>query len=553
MTTTPAGNEPHRLADGGPLAPTAPGTNNDDQPKLLSPVQKLLIGTVAAGVLTIATIGFIGSYTAVTHLAEQKGFGSFAKAFPIGIDAGIVAFLALDLLLTWFRIGFPLLRYGAWGLTGATIAFNAVAAWPDPVGTSMHGVIPALFVIAVEAARHAVGRIAEIVADKHLEGPNPSRWLLNPAGTFILWRRQRLWGIRTWDEVLGLERERRIYIGKLRREHGRAWRRRATADQMLVLHLATKSGMSITEAIELPAREEQKRRAEADRIAREAQQAEDERRRKDLAYKQEQQRLEDERRRQAEADRLETERKALELEKARQEAARNEQLAAAEHQARLDEIARQQRAAAEEAQRQQRAAAEEAEQRRQQEALAHAQAVAAEQERAAAAARRRRENEEAAARAAAEKEAASRRALEIVQRASASPAPASRPASPASASRPVASQPANAATTPAASRPAGSASATSANPASPAATSGQAATASANQDPATNASGSANDDYIQKVVDVYQLLEQQEGKAPSDARLGQALGVSRSRAQQMRTAAIEAGHTELAKPVRLAS
>jgi hypothetical protein len=31
----------------------------------------------------------------------------------------------------------------------------------------MHGVIPVLFVVTVEAARHAVGRIADITADRH--------------------------------------------------------------------------------------------------------------------------------------------------------------------------------------------------------------------------------------------------------------------------------------------------------------------------------------------------------------------------------------------------
>ncbi|MFG2359398.1 DUF2637 domain-containing protein [Streptomyces sp. NPDC048521] len=526
MNPTPAGNEPNR--PGGPLAPTAPG-----KPTLqpLTRTQKILTGIVVGAVLVIATLGFVGSYSAVTHLALNKGFGEFAHAFPIAVDAGIIAFLALDLLLTWRRIPFPLLRYTAWGLTTATIAFNAVAAWPDPVGVSMHGVIPVLFVIAVEAARHAVGRIAEIVADKHLEGPNPSRWFLNPVGTFVLWRRQRLWKIRTWDEVLTLERERRIYIGQLRKEHGRTWRRKATAEQLLILWLATKNGMSITEAIDLPAREEAKRRDEEARIAREAQHAEDERRRQDLAYEQEQQRLEDERKRQAEADRIEQERRALELDNQRREAARRQQIADAEAKVRLEEIARQQTAAA-----------AEAEHRRQQEQLEHARRVAAEQERAAEAARLRRENEEAAARAAAEKEAASRRAAEIVRAASASPAPASRPAS---ASRPAA----NAATTPAASTPVEPASAASANAANPAATSSQPASANASQSTATSAS--AVD--IQQVVDVYQLLKEKEGKAPSDATLGKALGVSRSRAQQLRTLAVDAGHTELAKPMRLAS
>ncbi|MYS18076.1 DUF2637 domain-containing protein [Streptomyces sp. SID4982] len=244
-------------AQGSPLQP-------------LTRIQKILTGIVIGAVLTIAALGFVGSYNAVTRLATAKGFGEFAHAFPIAVDAGIIAFLALDLLLTWRRIAFPLLRYTAWGLTAATIAFNAVAAWPDPVGTGMHGVIPILFVIAVEAARHAVGRIAEIVADKHLEGPPAARWLLNPAGTFILWRRQRLWGIRTWDAVLNLERERRIYIAQLRRQHGRhGWRRKATAEQLLVLALA-KDGMSIQDAVDLPKREaeklaaaEAKRQAEA--------------------------------------------------------------------------------------------------------------------------------------------------------------------------------------------------------------------------------------------------------------------------------------------------
>jgi hypothetical protein len=266
VTATPAGPEPHRPHDGGPLTPTAPGTPPTKQAPLTK-TQKILTGIVVGAVLIIATLGFIGSYAAVTDLATAKGFGKFASAFPIAVDAGIIAFLALDLLLTWRRIAFPLLRYTAWALTGATIAFNAATAWPDTLGVGMHATIPVLFVIAVEAARHAIGRIADITADKHLEGPNASRWILNPIGTFILWRRQRLWGIRLWDTVLKLERERRIYIAQLRKQHGRGWRRKATAAQALVLSLA-KDGMSIQDAIELPEREAQKlAEAEAKRAA----------------------------------------------------------------------------------------------------------------------------------------------------------------------------------------------------------------------------------------------------------------------------------------------
>ncbi len=158
----------------------------------LSRTHRILIGVVVAGAALIAAIGFAGSYTAVRDLAERKGFGAFSAVFPIGIDAGIVVLLALDLLLTWTRIPFPLLRQTAWLLTAATIAFNGAAAWPDPLGVGMHAVIPVLFVVAVEAARHAVGRIADLTADKHMEGVRLARWLLAFPSTFRLWRRMNI-------------------------------------------------------------------------------------------------------------------------------------------------------------------------------------------------------------------------------------------------------------------------------------------------------------------------------------------------------------------------
>ncbi|WP_031488214.1 DUF2637 domain-containing protein, partial [Streptomyces bicolor] len=117
-------------------------------------------------------------------------------------DAGICVLLALDLLLTWIRIPFPLLRQTAWLLTAATIAFNGATAWPDPLGVGMHGVIPILFVVAVEAARHAIGRTADITADKHMEGIRLTRWLLSPVPTFLLWRRMKLWELRSYEQVI---------------------------------------------------------------------------------------------------------------------------------------------------------------------------------------------------------------------------------------------------------------------------------------------------------------------------------------------------------------
>ncbi|MGW4290857.1 DUF2637 domain-containing protein [Streptomyces sp. NPDC004673] len=201
-------------------------------------MHRVLIGVVVAGALVIAGIGFAGSYAAVRELALKKGFGNFSYVFPVGIDAGICVLLALDLLLTWMRIPFPMLRQTAWLLTAATIAFNGAAAWPDPLGTGMHAVIPILFVVSVEAARHAVGRIADITADKHMEGVRLTRWMLSPLPTFLLWRRMKLWELRSYEQVIKLEQERLVYQARLRSRFGRAWRRKAPVESLMPLRLA---------------------------------------------------------------------------------------------------------------------------------------------------------------------------------------------------------------------------------------------------------------------------------------------------------------------------
>ncbi|MFI8281315.1 DUF2637 domain-containing protein [Streptomyces sp. NPDC085929] len=204
----------------------------------LTRMHRILIGVVVAGAVVIAGIGFAGSYAAVRALALQKGFGSFSLVFPIGIDMGICVLLALDLLLTWIRIPFPLLRQTAWLLTAATIAFNGAAAWPDPLGVGMHAVIPILFVVTVEAARHAVGRIADITADRHMEGVRITRWLLSPLPTFKLWRRMKLWELRSYEQAVGMEQDRLIYQARLQARYGRAWRRKAPVEALMPLRLA---------------------------------------------------------------------------------------------------------------------------------------------------------------------------------------------------------------------------------------------------------------------------------------------------------------------------
>ncbi|MFC1433031.1 DUF2637 domain-containing protein [Streptacidiphilus sp. N1-3] len=199
---------------------------------------RALIGVVAAGAFIIAGIGFTGSYAAVRTLALHKGFGTFSYVFPIGVDVGIAVLLALDLVLTWLRIPFPLLRQTAWLLTGATVVFNAASSWGDPLAMGMHAIIPVLFVVVVEAARHAIGRMADITADRHMESVRLMRWLLSPVPTFRLWRRMKLWELRSYDEVVRLEQNRLVYRTHLRAQYGRSWRRQAPIETLLPLKLA---------------------------------------------------------------------------------------------------------------------------------------------------------------------------------------------------------------------------------------------------------------------------------------------------------------------------
>jgi hypothetical protein len=305
--------------------------------------QKLLIGAILIGVVGIAAIGFAGSYHSVTALARAKGFGWFANWFTIGVDAGIGVLLALDLLLTWLRIPFPLLRPAAWFLTGATIVFNAAAAWPDYLGSGMHGVIPVLFVISVEAARHAIGRLANIAVDRHVESPPLSRWLVDPVGAFRIWRRQRQYNIRSYDEVIEQRRQVRVYIARLRGDYGRRWRRLAPAEKLLILTLAAE-GMTVEDAIALPEKEAERRRQAEFERQEEARTAE--------AARQEEARLAEEKRLAAEAEQRRQEREereaaelaAVELQRRQEQLRREQQIADAEAEAeRLNAVENQRR------------------------------------------------------------------------------------------------------------------------------------------------------------------------------------------------------------------
>ncbi|MFJ5035406.1 hypothetical protein ACIQB5_47040, partial [Streptomyces sp. NPDC088560] len=64
--------------------------------------------------------------------------------------------------------------------------------------------------------------------------------------TFLLWRRMKLWELRSYDQVIKLEQERLVYQARLHSRFGRGWRRKAPVESLMPLRLA-RYGVPLTE------------------------------------------------------------------------------------------------------------------------------------------------------------------------------------------------------------------------------------------------------------------------------------------------------------------
>ncbi|MFI1535535.1 DUF2637 domain-containing protein [Streptomyces anandii] len=224
------------------------------------------------GGLVLAAVGFTGSYRSLVQLGHAHGLGEFARVFPIGVDVGIVVLYAIDLYLTHRKIRWPLVRATAHGFTAATIVFNAAASdrpWrQDLIGAGMHAVVPVMFVISVESARKLIVRITQANAEP--DGVPGHRWLLDPIGSWLMWRRMKLHGLTSYAEAVDRHREQVVYRTMLARRYPRGrgnWRgwRAAPTDERLPMIMA-RFGLSVDEALAIPqqAAEDAERHAQAE-------------------------------------------------------------------------------------------------------------------------------------------------------------------------------------------------------------------------------------------------------------------------------------------------
>lgn len=345
--------------------PTTPGRDR---------LMTVLSVAAALGGTLVGVIGFAMSYSTLADVALSWGFSEkLAPWFPVGVDASIIAFLALDLYLIRKDIAWPLLRFAAHAMTAATIWFNASSQGEigaDPVKSASHGVMPLLFVIGVEAARKLFIKKAQLDAGTHTDRIPLHRWILSPVATPRFYRRMRLYGVASYPEMIRRQQDLMAYEQWLRRKY-RGDLSQATEDERLPMKMAA-YGYTVSEALALPERQECEAEQRAEEVERRRLDADT---RRQVALKR------------AEADRLvadgelEAVRAQVEGQKAEAAAHARARAGAAERAAELEEAALETALVAEARAREAQAMREEADQR---EAQAAAEVRAAELERQAA-------------------------------------------------------------------------------------------------------------------------------------------------------------------------
>ncbi|MDO0929725.1 DUF2637 domain-containing protein [Streptomyces sp. TG1A-8] len=408
----PASRPPTAVSDAAaPVSGTRGSVSGTVKRKPIKPGRDRLMTALSAaaalGGTLVGVIGFAMSYSTLAKVALAWGFSKdLAPWFPVGVDASIIAFLALDLYLIRKDTPWPLLRMAAHGMTAATVWFNASSQGhigDDPVKAASHGVMPVLFVIGVEAARRLIIQKARLEAGTAVDRIPLHRWILAPLDTPRFYRRMRLYAVASYEEMVRRQQDLIAYEQWLKRKY-KGDLSKATDDERLPMTMAP-YGYTVTEALALPEQQEREAQARAE---------EAERRRLDAETRQELAR------KKAEAERLEAEGK-LEALRARVEGETGQaraharaQVSAAERAAALEQEALDNALVAEARARETQAERKEAQERQ---AKADADLRAAELERQAA--QKRKEAAEADRVAAAEAQAIETQTIAEARRAAA--------------------------------------------------------------------------------------------------------------------------------------
>jgi hypothetical protein len=186
--------------------------NNVTVPRVMTPAQrrngkltssqKKLAGAAFIFGLIVTVAGWATNFLSVSDYADTHHF-VIPQALPIGLDLAIPTLLVIDYLATVKGANAAFLRWAAWALTGFTVYAGAVSANGDSKGidwnsTILHGVMPAISVIFVEAARWLRMYLEGLTDGTHTDRIPIARWICAPIRTARMRRRMVLWNERSY-------------------------------------------------------------------------------------------------------------------------------------------------------------------------------------------------------------------------------------------------------------------------------------------------------------------------------------------------------------------
>jgi hypothetical protein len=236
--------------DQRPLEETSPRMVVDHSARHgLSWIQIVAIVIVGAVIAALAVYGAEASYLSLRTLAITYNLPS-PRIAPIGIDGGLLGFVAFDIVLTWIGKPLWLIRWMARLLSLATIVLNALAGWPQPIAVGLHTFAPTIVVAVIEAVRILLLRSddqdipAKAEDDDDSEGIPWLRWVIAPFSTFVIWRRMILWRVRSYAKAIDMELSRRRAIVRLAGHFGQSWQVDAPNDLVWML----RKGVRLDEA-----------------------------------------------------------------------------------------------------------------------------------------------------------------------------------------------------------------------------------------------------------------------------------------------------------------
>lgn len=214
--------------------PSSPDLRRPDAQRLTL-AAKVTIGFLALVTCALGVLGGMGSFTTLRDLGAPW-FGGMAWIAPVGIDIGIFALLAWDLLNEYLQVPWPALRWVAWAFIAGTIFLNVAAAHGSITGSVFHAAMPALFVTVAEGIRHLIRHWIGLSQGTLIERIPRTRWLLAPFSSALLYRRMILWNVTSYRQALVLEHRRLLAIARLQAQYGRlCWRWRAPLTERLSL------------------------------------------------------------------------------------------------------------------------------------------------------------------------------------------------------------------------------------------------------------------------------------------------------------------------------